>query len=209
MADDPTLMRRISLTILVGLAALGAQVAPASARKSLPPKVTLHAGRMEIPGRPWQVTWATGATGGEAGRCSGFVADGIPSYRPTPPLVAKGVRRATIVLHRARRPRRVVVRAHHYLGDDGYPSGHSQRLPVRLVAGHRSGQIKYWRATLPLRSARRYYYLDVHVVYWGSGPCGGGGGNMDLAFSVRTGPYDAPASNYLLSRQFPIPPLRR
>jgi hypothetical protein len=178
-------MQRGSLTSLVGLVALGALVAPASARPDRPPKVALRAGKLEIPGAPWTYSWSSGPTG--HGRCSAVIADGIPVYDRTPLRVAKGVRRARIVFARARRPRRVIVRAHHHLGADGYPSGDGHRLPIRLRASRRSGEVRSWRAIIPLRPARRYY-LDLHVAYRGRGRCGAGGGSMDLAFSLRTGP---------------------
>ena len=172
----------VSIVIFVSLATMDAQATPAFGGKNLPPKITLRAGKLEIPGHPWQVTWFTGA---EDGHCSAFVADGTPSYDPDPPPLAAGVNRARIVLHSARKPQRVVVRAHHRLGSDGLPAGAAQRLSLRLVAGRRNNEIASWRAIVALRPQRRYY-LDVHVAYRGRGRCSAGRGDMDLSFSLLT-----------------------
>jgi hypothetical protein len=150
--------------------------------RSRPPKVSLRAGDLERPGKPWTDTWSS-----QRGprTCEGSVADGIPGYDSTPPQVGDGVPTAKIVLHYAQRPKQLTVYAHRTLGEDGYPSGDRQRLPVRLVAGRRGGEITSWRSVVPLRPGR-VYYLDVHVAYQGTGHCRAGAGSMELALSLET-----------------------
>ena len=167
-----------ALFAIAGLA-LSAPVGAGAATH--PPRVSLTAGALHLRGSIWSYIWLSPRG---PNSCSGEAVDGIPRYAARPPSAGDATV-ARIALHSGREPSQVTIDAHRRLNRAGRPAGPVEHLQVSLSPYAHDGRRTAWVASVALHQGRRYY-LDLFARYSYQGKCGDEGGDMSVAFSLRT-----------------------
>jgi hypothetical protein len=155
--------RRIAI-LSFGLALVLTASASAQSAKH-PPGAVLRKGNETIQrGRQGSYCWSWSTPdGGGGAECGDVLGYDFPDA-----VKVRVHSRLAIRFRKADRPERVSVLTWKALRDDGSPRGSARRIPIRLKAVKREGELRAWDAVLRLQRSGRHYYIEAFGE-WGEG----------------------------------------